>query len=96
MPEEQIVALLTSIEQLYSKRHRASSLIEGFNAALRPHLYVHKRVSQGFLELFRAYHNLRLVRSGRHKGTSAYERLTGQQVSDWLRVLGYPPSASLN
>jgi hypothetical protein len=93
---EHIASLLTSVELLYTRRHRASSLIEAFNAALRPYLYVHKCVSQGFLELFRAYFNLRTVRSGRHKGTSAYERLTGQRVKDWLSVLGYPPSLSPN
>jgi hypothetical protein len=89
-------ALLCAVEQLFLRRHRASSAIEGFNAALRPHLYVHKGVSQGFLELFRAYYNLRPARSGRHKGSSAYERLRGQSVQDWLAVLGYPPSASRN
>jgi transposase len=93
---ERIASLLASVELLYTRRHRASSLIEAFNAALRPYLYVHKSVSQGFLELFRAYFNLRLARSGRHKGTSAYERLTGQRVEDWLSVLGYPPSNSPN
>jgi hypothetical protein len=41
--------LMQTIEQLLSKRHRASSAIEGFNALLRPYLYVRKGVSQGFL-----------------------------------------------
>ena len=49
-------ALLDAVEQLLMQR---SSAIEGFNAALRPYLYVHKGVTQGFLELFRAYFNLR-------------------------------------
>ena len=66
------------------QRHRASSAIEGFNAALRPYLYVHKGVTQGFLELFRAYFNLR-------KGTSAHQCLSGKPVEDWLAVLGYRP-----
>lgn len=48
-------ALLDAVEALLLQRHRASSAIEGFNAALRPFLYVHKGVTQGFLELFRAY-----------------------------------------
>ena len=52
------------------QRHRASSAIEGFNAALRPYLYVHKGATQGFLDLFRAWFNLRTRRWGRHKGTS--------------------------
>ena len=77
------------------QRHRASSAIEGFNAALRPYLYVHKGVTQGFLELFRAYFNLRPRRWGRHKGTSAHQCLSGKPVEDWLAVLGYPPSTAL-
>lgn len=74
-------------------RYRASSAIEGFNAALRPFLYVHKGVSQGFLDLFRAYYNLRTRRWGRHKGTSSLELLTGRVVEDWLDVLGYPANS---
>jgi len=61
---EKTDALLEAIEALLEKHHRASSAIEGFNAALRPHLYVHKGVTQNFLELFRAYYNLRTRRSG--------------------------------
>jgi len=86
--------LLGAVEQLFAVRHRASSALEGFHAGIRPHLYVHKGVSQGFLELYRAYYNLHTTRSGRNKGTSAYERLTGEHVEDWLTMLGYPPSAA--
>ena len=81
---------------LIQQRHRASSAIEGFNASLRPFLYVHKGVTPGFLELFRAYYNLRTRRWGRHKGTSAHEVLTGEHVGDWLAMLGYPPSSAVN
>lgn len=89
-------ALLSEVDRIIEGRHRASSAIEGFNAALRPFLYVHKRVSQGFLELFRAYYNLRTRRWGRHKGTSAHGCLTGDHVDDWLSVLGYLPSVALH
>ena len=89
-------ALLDEVEALLLQRHRASSAIEGFNAALRPFLYVHKGVTQGFLELFRAYYNLRTRRWGRHKGTSAQQCLTGEPVEDWLSVLGYPPSGTVH
>lgn len=88
--------LLDAVDALLVQRHRASSAIEGFNAALRPYLYVHKGVTQGFLELFRAYFNLRTRRWGRHKGTSAHGCLTGEPVTDWLTVLGYPPSPALS
>ena len=86
--------VLISVRRILDNRFRASSAIEGFNAALRPHLYVHKGVSQGFLNLFQAYFNLRTRRWGRHKGTSAYEVMTGKKVDDWLSLLGYPPSKS--
>ena len=61
-------------------------------SALRPFLYVHKGVTQGLLELFRACYNLRTRRWGRHKGTSALSTLTGQPVDDWLSELGFTPS----
>ena len=51
--------------------------------------------TQGFLDLFRAWFNLRTRRWGRHKRTSAHECLTGQRVGDWLTRLGYPPSPAL-
>ncbi len=86
--------LLALVEKLFAARHRASSALEGFHAGIRPHLYVHKGVSQGFIELYRAYHNLHRARSGRNKGSSAYERLTGVKVEDWLSQLGYPSSAN--
>lgn len=88
--------IFKGIDDILYKRHRASSAIEGFNAALRPHLYVHKSASQNFLELFRAYFNLRKRRWGRHKGTSAYECVTGKPVGDWLSILGFPPSKTLH
>lgn len=89
-------ALLESVKTLLEHHHRASSAIEGFNAALRPYLYVHKGVTQGFLDLFRAHFNLRTRRWGRHKGSSAHQTLTGEAVTDWLTVLGYPPSPTLH
>jgi len=86
--------LLATVAALLEKHHRASSAIEGFNAALRPHLYVHKGVTQNFLELFRAYYNLRTRRSGRHKGTSPHQCLTGSPANDWLSLIGFPPSSA--
>ena len=88
-------SLLDAVEAVLHQRHRASSAIEGFHAALRPYLYVHKGVTQGFLDLFRAWFNLRTRRWGRHKGTSAHQNLTRKRVGDWLTLLGYPPSPAL-
>ena len=89
-------AVLDDVNEVLQHRHRASSAIEGFNAALRPFLYVQKGVTSGFLELFQAHHNLKKRRWGRHKGTSAHEVLTGEKVGDWLSMLGYPPSTLIN
>jgi hypothetical protein len=92
----QLDALLNAVKALLEQRHRASSAIEGFNAALHPFLYVHKGVIQGFLELFRAYHNLKTRRWCPHQGTSAHQCLAGQAVGDWLTLLGFPPSNTLH
>jgi hypothetical protein len=89
-------AIMVAVDDVFEKRYRASSAIEGFNAALRPFLYVHKGVTQGFLNLFRAYYNLRTRRWGRHQGTSAYECLNGVRVTDWLSLLGYPLTSASN
>jgi hypothetical protein len=93
---DQAETVLAATGEIIQRRHRASSAIEGFNAALRPYLYVHKGVTQGFLELFRAYYNLRTRRWGRHKGTSAHQLLGGELVGDWLTMLGFPPSDAVN
>ena len=84
--------IIVNVERVLQTRHMASSAIEGFNASLRSYLYVRKGVNQGFLELFKAWHNLRERRSGQHQGISAYELLTGNGVTDWLSLLGFPPS----
>jgi hypothetical protein len=93
---DRVSAVVGDVDAAFAARHRASSAIEGFNAALRPFLYVHKGVTQGFLELFRARYNLRTRRWGPHKGTSPHEVLTGKPVNDWLTELGYPPSTTAN
>ena len=88
--------LISEVKGVIAYSHRASSAIEGFNSSLRPYLYVQKGVSQGFLELFRFYYNQKKRKSGSFKGQSPYEPLTGQTVNDWLTLLGYPLSSSLN
>ena len=63
---------------------------------LRPYLYARKGVSQGFLELLKAWYNLKTRRWGKHKGSSAHECITGQKVDDWLTWIGYPKSTALH
>ncbi len=93
---EKLDELLDRIKGLLEKRYRASSAIEGFNSVLRPYLYVRKGVNQSFLELFKAWYNLKTRRQGRYKGTSAHECISGQKVDDWLSMIGYPPSNILH
>jgi len=93
-PEAELV--FASVDRIIQNRHRASSAIEGFNSALRPQLYVHKGVTQGFLELFRFYYNRRRRRWGRHKGTSPHSlaNVSANAEDDWLTELGYAPGAT--
>jgi hypothetical protein len=89
-------AALDAVFAIIDERYRASSLIESLNSLLRPYLFVHKDVSQGFLDLFTAWRNLRTTTWwGKHKGKSPYEVLTGERVEDWLTKLGYPPRTRL-
>jgi hypothetical protein len=90
---DHVATLTRRVDEIMLRRHRASSAIEGFNAALRPFLYLHKGVTQGFLDLFQTYHNLKTRRTGRYKGTSAYECATGEKPGDWLTMIGFPPSS---
>ncbi|MCP4283301.1 MAG: hypothetical protein GY792_02440 [Gammaproteobacteria bacterium] len=94
--KSQTNGLLEAVKLRLDKRHRASSAIEGFNAALRPYLYIHKGCTQGFLELFRAYYNLRTRRWGPRKGSSAHQGLTGQPVGAWLTTLGFAASNTVH
>lgn len=94
--EDKTYKLISEVKGVIAYSHRASSAIEGFNSSLRPYLYVQKGVNQGFLDLFRFYYNQKKRKSGRFKGQSPYESLTGQTVNDWLTLLGYPLSSSLN
>jgi hypothetical protein len=87
-------AVGTVLPQL-AHRYRASSAIENLNSVLRPYLVVQKHAEQGFLHLFQFYWNTRTRQWGRWKGTSAHEMLTGDNVGNWLSMLGYPPGQVL-
>ncbi|MFT5433692.1 MAG: hypothetical protein ACI9OJ_004400, partial [Myxococcota bacterium] len=79
--------LLMTLRTMLAGHHRASIATEGFNAALRSHLYMHNGVTPGFMALFQAHSNLRVRRWGHHKGTSAYEGHRAQPVKDWLTLI---------
>jgi len=91
MMGERSSELINAVFQAIAKRHRASSLVETLNSLLRPHLYLHKRVTQAFLHLFTAHRNLKKKGCGKVRQPSPYEILTGEEVHDWLTMIGYPP-----
>jgi hypothetical protein len=94
-PPARLARTIELVVPLLERRHRSSSAIECVHSVIRPYIAVHKRLSQGFLDLLRFYWNTRIRRWGRHKGTSALEVLTGQSHPDWLTRLGFPlPTAS--
>ena len=67
---------------------RTSSSIECLNSLLRPYLDGRKQVSQGFLELFRFYHNTHRFVRGKRAGTSPLELAGGPHIPDPLAFLG--------
>jgi hypothetical protein len=71
---------------------RVSSSVERYHSILRPHLAVHRTVSNGMLALLAVWHNHRVFTRGKNKGKSPLH-LSGMEEapSDWLVALGYPP-----
>ena len=67
---------------------RTSSSIECLNSLLRPYLEGRKQVSQGFLELFRFYHNTHRFVRGKRAGASPLELAGGLHIPDPLAFLG--------
>jgi transposase-like protein len=71
---------------------RASSAVENWHSILRPHLAVHRKLSNGRLALLAVWHNHRVFPEGTHAGHSPLQ-LSGMRdaPTDWLEALGYPP-----
>lgn len=67
---------------------RTSSSIECLNSLLRPYLNARKHVSQGFLELFRFFHNTHRFVRGKRSGMSPLELAGGPHIADPLAFLG--------
>lgn len=67
---------------------RTSCAIECLNSLLRPYLNGRKHVSQGFLELFRYYHNTHPFTRGKRAGHSPLELAGGPTIADPLAYLG--------
>jgi hypothetical protein len=71
---------------------RASSAAETWHSLLRPHLAVHRTVSNGLLAVLAVWHNHRVFQRGSRRGQSPLH-LSGMhdEPTDWLVALGYPP-----
>ena len=84
--------LREKVDTILDTRLRTTSAVEGTNSRLSPFFAVHKKVSQGFLELLRLFLNLRPYRQGKRKGHTAAQ-LAGIEVQsdDWLVLVGLQP-----
>jgi len=58
------------------------------NSLLRPFLNGRKHVAQGFLDLFRFYHNTHQFVRGQRVGSSPLELAGGPRIDDPLAFLG--------
>jgi transposase InsO family protein len=67
---------------------RASSIVEGFNSIIRKFLQIHKRMTEGALMLVAARWTLARRECGPLAGSCPFTALTGEQVEDWLVMLG--------
>lgn len=67
---------------------RTSSAVECLNSLLRPYLNGRTQVSQGFLDLFRFYHNTHQFVRGERAGHSPLELAGGPVIADPLAYLG--------
>lgn len=72
---------------------RVSSSVERWHSILRPHVAVHRTLTNGMLALLAVWHNHRVFTRGINKGKSPLH-LSGMQdaPTDWLVALGYPPA----
>jgi hypothetical protein len=85
---ERLTTLQHLVAALLAPWPRTSSAIECLNSLLRPFLNGRKHVAQGFLDLFRFYHNTHPFVRGQRAGTSPLELAGGPRIDDPLAFLG--------
>lgn len=85
---DRLTTLQHLVAAILAQWPRTSSSIECLNSLLRPYLEGRKQVSQGFLELFRFYHNTHRFVRGKRAGASPLELAGGPHISDPLAFLG--------
>ena len=84
----QLPTLQRLLAAILAQWPRTSSAIECLNSLLRPFLNGRKQVDQGFLELFRFYHNTHRFVRGQRAGASPLELAGGPTIADPLAFLG--------
>jgi len=85
---ERLTTLQHLVSAILAQWPRTSSAIECLNSLLRPFLNGRKQVSQGFLDLFRFYHNTQPFGRGQRAGASPLELAGGPRLEDPLAFLG--------
>jgi hypothetical protein len=84
--------LQQALEDLCSRFHRASSLVENFNSRLRNYFFLRRQIGPAYLDLLRFFLNHQpFTRSEKpeRRGKSPAELLTGQSHPHWLEMLGF-------
>lgn len=84
----QLPALQHLVAAVLAQWPRTSSAVECLNSLLRPYLNGRKQVSQGFLDLFRFFHNTHRFVRGERAGHSPLELAGGPEIADPLAYLG--------
>jgi len=79
----------TKIHNRFNKIVQSSAIVENINSIVRDYLNTTKNhINQNMLNLIMFYHNNRIYKAGKRKGTSPMELLTGEkQNKDWLELL---------
>lgn len=79
---ERLTTLQHLVASILAEWPRTSSSIECLNSLLRPFLNGRKHVSQGFLDLFRFYHNTHQFVRGQRAGSSPLELAGGPRIAE--------------
>ena len=86
--QEEVDRAINEATRIYSKTHKASSLIECVNSVIRRHLHAYKSIPSWFPELFTFYWNFRRFNRGKRRNYAPIELMKGKAFQgDWLDVI---------
>ena len=81
------------LQEVINKTYRASSMIENVNGCIRDFIDLKREIPQKCFVLLKVFFNTKKAKRSRHKtwiGTSALDRLTGQQNPEFLDIVVAP------